>query len=240
MKVSGGAQMKVIGKKFIAPSGSALLKDPNGKTVSGMSLCTVKHGPKDTCIRCHLNISEYIDLTMELDDPVIPTASGTTGTLGTKLDSVTKVPKPDTKSATKSTTNSDVHVDLESDSESDIEFDLNPGLKLDSKPEIKPESKKYPKCEPGSSTLPFSLGTEDILANWTEPHPASGKRKNNCTILLPEKSEERIAVVDNFFQSFREGVEKFENEMSRNIDSAAGNYIIQVIIYLLCSFLAMC
>jgi hypothetical protein len=214
MKVSSGTQMRVTGKKFDL-KGSTSSKDSTSKSISGTTVCKIKHGPKDTCISCCLNISAYIDLTMDSDDRAIPTGI-LDPTVDVKMDDV---PKSDIKSATKS----DIHADLESDNESDIEFDLNPDIKMDSEPEI--ESNKYPKCDPGSSTIPFSLDTRKVFETWTDPHPASGKRRNNCTILLDKSSEERTAVVDNFLQSFREGSQKLEYETSRFMDSAAGDVL---------------
>jgi hypothetical protein len=222
MKVSSGAQMKVKGKRFGASTGSGSLKDPMGKPESCKSACKIKHDPKDSCISCDLNISKYIDLTMDTDDQV-PIATTLDPKTRPKLDSVTK---QDTKIATKS----DITVDLGYDTESEIEFDLNPDLKSTGT-EIKPESNKYPKCEPGSSILPFSLSYEEISAHWTDPDRATCQRKNNCTVMLGDSSEERTAVVDNFLQSLREGSEKLEKERSKHIDSAAGDCF-----YCLCSF----
>ena len=142
--------------------------------------------------------------------------------VGVKLDTMTKL-------SIKSAQKSDICTDSESDEESDIDFDLNPDLKSDGKPETK-EEEKFPKCKPGSSTLPFTLGTEKIFINWIDPCSSSGRRKNNCIILLDRNSEERTAVADNFLQSVHEGSEKLEEEMSRTFDSAAGEVILFVIV----------
>ena len=110
------------------------------------------------------------------------------------------------------------YVDLTLDSDEEI---MQPKKSYSGTVDSDPEIKRFPTCEPGSSLLSFSMCFEKIFENWTDPHPSSTKRKNNCTILLAGNSPERAAVVDNFLRSFNEGSMKLKEEMSRYGDSTA-------------------
>jgi hypothetical protein len=73
-----------------------------------------------------------------------------------------------------------------------------------------------------SSILPFSLNFGNVPANWTDPDPSAGLRKNNCIIELDSTTAEYKDVVGRYLQSIREGKRKYAEEIMNRIDSAAG------------------